>query len=184
MSANSNFWISYVERYNAGDLDGGDGSVRRGRRPADAGGHLRGAERDPRAPRPGTGRVPGHRLDGRELRRAGRRVRRRVDVRGDAHRAVPAARRHELPPTGKRVEITGMEYVQMRDGKIVVDNLYYDNLAVMTQLGLVRRGPRHERAGRGSSPERTTGPTRSYSTSSDRRRSSVSTCFCGWPSWS
>jgi len=43
----------------------------------------------------------------------------------------------ELPPTGKRVEVKGMEFVRVRDGKIVVDNLYYDNLAVLTQLGLV-----------------------------------------------
>jgi steroid delta-isomerase-like uncharacterized protein len=43
----------------------------------------------------------------------------------------------ELPPSGKQVALRGMEYVQVRDGKIVVDNLYYDNLAVMTQLGLV-----------------------------------------------
>jgi predicted ester cyclase len=45
-----------------------------------------------------------------------------------------------LPPTGKRVEIKGMELVRVRDGKIVVDNLYYDNLAVLTQLGLVPEG--------------------------------------------
>jgi steroid delta-isomerase-like uncharacterized protein len=43
----------------------------------------------------------------------------------------------ELAPTGKRVEVRGMEFVQMRDGKIVVDNLYYDNLGVAAQLGLV-----------------------------------------------
>ena len=36
----------------------------------------------------------------------------------------------ELAATGKRVEIPGMEFVKVRDGKIVVDNLYYDNLAV------------------------------------------------------
>jgi hypothetical protein len=29
-----------------------------------------------------------------------------------------------------------MELVEVRDGKIVVDNLYYDNSAVMAQLGL------------------------------------------------
>ena len=46
----------------------------------------------------------------------------------------------ELPPTGKRVEIKGMELVQVRDGKIVVDNLYYDTLAVLGQLGLVPEG--------------------------------------------
>ena len=46
----------------------------------------------------------------------------------------------ELPPTGKRIEIRGMEYVKMRDGKIVVDNLYYDNVAVLAQLGLLPEG--------------------------------------------
>lgn len=43
----------------------------------------------------------------------------------------------ELPPTGKRVEVKGMEFVQMRDGKIVVDNLYYDYLGIAAQLGLI-----------------------------------------------
>ena len=43
----------------------------------------------------------------------------------------------ELAATGKRVEMPGMEFVQVRDGKIVVDNLYYDNLAVAAQLGLL-----------------------------------------------
>jgi steroid delta-isomerase-like uncharacterized protein len=46
----------------------------------------------------------------------------------------------ELPASGKQVALRGMEFVQVRDGKIVVDNLYYDNLAVMTQLGLVPEG--------------------------------------------
>jgi steroid delta-isomerase-like uncharacterized protein len=39
----------------------------------------------------------------------------------------------QLPPTGKRVEIRGMELVQVRDGKIVIDNLYYDTMAVLVQ---------------------------------------------------
>jgi steroid delta-isomerase-like uncharacterized protein len=42
-----------------------------------------------------------------------------------------------LPPSGRQIALRGMEFVQMRDGKIVVDNLYYDNLSVMAQLGLV-----------------------------------------------
>jgi steroid delta-isomerase-like uncharacterized protein len=46
----------------------------------------------------------------------------------------------EVPPTGKRVEIRGMELVQVRDGKIVVDNLYYDFMAVAAQLGFVPEG--------------------------------------------
>jgi len=43
----------------------------------------------------------------------------------------------ELPPTGKRVEVPGMEVVRLRDGKITANNLYYDNLAVAAQLGLL-----------------------------------------------
>jgi steroid delta-isomerase-like uncharacterized protein len=42
----------------------------------------------------------------------------------------------EVPPTGKQIEIPGMELVKMRDGKIVANNLYYDSLAVLVQLGL------------------------------------------------
>jgi steroid delta-isomerase-like uncharacterized protein len=46
----------------------------------------------------------------------------------------------EIPPTGKRVEVKGMELVQVRDGKIVIDNLYYDNMAVLVQFGLIPQG--------------------------------------------
>ena len=45
----------------------------------------------------------------------------------------------EVPATGKRVEIKGMELVEVRDGKIVVDNLYYDFMASVVQLGLVTK---------------------------------------------
>jgi steroid delta-isomerase-like uncharacterized protein len=47
----------------------------------------------------------------------------------------------ELPPTGRRVEIKGMEVVRVReDGKIVLNTLYYDTMAVLVQLGLVPEG--------------------------------------------
>jgi steroid delta-isomerase-like uncharacterized protein len=46
----------------------------------------------------------------------------------------------ELAPTGKRVEIRGMEVVKVRDGKIALNALYYDNLASMAQLGLLPEG--------------------------------------------
>jgi len=46
----------------------------------------------------------------------------------------------EVPATGNRVEIKGMELVEVRDGKIVVDNLYYDFMASLVQLGLVPQG--------------------------------------------
>jgi hypothetical protein len=38
------------------------------------------------------------------------------------------------------VQIKGMELVEVRDGKIVVDNLYYDFMAAVAQLGLVPEG--------------------------------------------
>ena len=47
----------------------------------------------------------------------------------------------ELPATGKRVEIEGMEIVRVNaNGQIVLNTLYYDNLAVAVQLGLVPEG--------------------------------------------
>jgi steroid delta-isomerase-like uncharacterized protein len=48
----------------------------------------------------------------------------------------------QLPPTGKRLEIRGMELVRVREGKIVIDNLYYDNTAVLAQLGLLPQADR------------------------------------------
>ena len=43
----------------------------------------------------------------------------------------------ELAPTGKHVEIKGIEYVQVRDGEIINRHLYYDFLSLAAQLGLL-----------------------------------------------
>ena len=43
----------------------------------------------------------------------------------------------EVPPTGKRLEVEGMEVVALRDGKIVLNTLYYDMLSVVAQMGLL-----------------------------------------------
>ena len=43
----------------------------------------------------------------------------------------------EIPPTGHRVAIKGMEMVQVKDGKMLIDNLYYDNVAVLAQFGVL-----------------------------------------------
>jgi len=46
-----------------------------------------------------------------------------------------------LPATGKPIEIRGMEIVRVnQDGRIVLNTLYYDNLAVAVQLGLIAEG--------------------------------------------
>jgi steroid delta-isomerase-like uncharacterized protein len=46
----------------------------------------------------------------------------------------------EVPATEKPVVVKGMELVEVRDGKIVVDNLYYDFMAAVAQLGLIPEG--------------------------------------------
>jgi predicted ester cyclase len=46
----------------------------------------------------------------------------------------------ELPPTGRRIEIKGMELVLVREGKVILNTLYYDNLAVAAQLGVIPAG--------------------------------------------
>ena len=43
----------------------------------------------------------------------------------------------EVPPTGKHLEVQGMEVVRVRDGKIVLNTLYYDMLSVVAQMGLL-----------------------------------------------
>jgi steroid delta-isomerase-like uncharacterized protein len=43
----------------------------------------------------------------------------------------------EVPPTGKRLEVQGMEVVGVRDGKIVLNTLYYDMMSVVAQMGLL-----------------------------------------------
>ena len=43
----------------------------------------------------------------------------------------------ELPPTGKRAELKGMELVQFRDGKVAVHSEYWDNRAVAGQLSVL-----------------------------------------------
>ena len=43
----------------------------------------------------------------------------------------------EVLPTGKRLEVKGMEVVALRDGKIVLNTLYYDMLSVVAQMGLL-----------------------------------------------
>ncbi|MDQ1444344.1 MAG: hypothetical protein QOI20_808 [Acidimicrobiaceae bacterium] len=42
-----------------------------------------------------------------------------------------------VPATGMPVEISGMDVVEVRNGQIVAHRLYYDNMAVLAQLGLV-----------------------------------------------
>jgi steroid delta-isomerase-like uncharacterized protein len=140
MSANSELLDRYVELYNAGDLDGvidlyADDAVQN---------------------------MPDGSFEGRDAIRE--RLAQELDAFTDVHHTVRSfveegdafcdewtfAGTHtrplrlpdgtELPPTGKRIEIRGMELVVVRDGQVIVNTLYYDNLAVAAQLGVVPEG--------------------------------------------
>lgn len=137
MSVNSDFLDLYVARYNAGDLDGvldlyADDAVQN---------------------------MPDGSFTGRSAIRE--RLAQELNAFSDVNHTVRSFVGHgdafcdewtfagthtsplllpdgrELAPTGKRVEIKGMEYCLMRGGKLAVNTLYYDNMAVALQLGLV-----------------------------------------------
>jgi steroid delta-isomerase-like uncharacterized protein len=137
MSANRELLDRYVERYNAGDLDGVMKLYAEDAVQVMPDGTYEGwnTVRDRLA----------QELDGfTELNHTVRRFVEQGDTFADEWTFVgthtgpfrlPDGR--ELAPTGKRVEIRGMEVVQVRDGKIVLNSLYYDTMAVAVQLGLV-----------------------------------------------
>jgi steroid delta-isomerase-like uncharacterized protein len=140
MSAHRDLLDTYVERYNAGDLDGvmdlyADDAVQN---MPDGSFEGRDAIRARLA----------QEIDGfTELNHTVRSFLEQGDAFADEWTFVGTHTRpfqlpdgSELAPTGKRVEIAGMEIVVVRDGKVVVNTLYYDNLAVAAQLGLVPEG--------------------------------------------
>ena len=53
---------------------------------------------------------------------------------------VPLPDGTEVPPNGKRVEFKGMSLVPMRGGKIAAHHMYFDNMALAGQLGLMPGG--------------------------------------------
>jgi predicted ester cyclase len=84
--------------------------------------------------------VPGCRLHRGQLCRAGDSFADEWTFAGTQTGPLPLPDGTQLPPTGKRLEIKGMELVQVRDGKIVIDNLYYDAMAILAQVGLLPQG--------------------------------------------
>lgn len=44
---------------------------------------------------------------------------------------------NEVPPTGKRVEFTFADAFDVQDGKISAHRVYFDQMALMAQLGLL-----------------------------------------------
>jgi carboxymethylenebutenolidase len=42
-----------------------------------------------------------------------------------------------VPPTGKRVEVPMVVFVQLRDDKIIWEHIYWDQASVLVQLGLL-----------------------------------------------
>jgi len=43
----------------------------------------------------------------------------------------------DIPATGKQIELVVCNVVEVRDGKILREREYYDNLSIMRQLGVV-----------------------------------------------
>ena len=43
----------------------------------------------------------------------------------------------DLPPTGKQVRLSGMNFLHFRDGKIAEDWVLWDSMGMMQQLGMV-----------------------------------------------
>jgi steroid delta-isomerase-like uncharacterized protein len=41
-----------------------------------------------------------------------------------------------IPPTGRRIEISGMALVHVKDGKVLSERVYFDRLGMLEQLGV------------------------------------------------
>ena len=137
MSANSDLLDIYVERYNEGDLDAcvqlyAEDAVQRMH---DGTFEGRGAIRD-RLARDLVA-FPDARYVVDSFAEDGERFADEWTFTGTNRGPFRLPDGSEIPATGKSVEIKGMELVEVRDGKIVVDNLYYDFMASVIQLGLV-----------------------------------------------
>ena len=140
MSANRDLLDRYVERYNAGDLDGvmdlyADDAVQK---MPDGTFEGRGAIRE-RLAQELTGFTDVHHTV-RSFVEQGDSFCDEWTFAGTHARPFPLPDGTELPPTGKRIEIAGMELVQVRDGKVVLNTLYYDNVSALVQLGVVPVG--------------------------------------------
>ena len=137
MSANRELLDRYVELYNAGDLDGvidlyADDAVQN---MPDGSFHGRSAIRERLAQELSGFTDVNHTV--RSFLEQGDGFADEWTFEGTHTRPFPLPDGGELAPTGKRVQIAGMEFVQVRDGKVVVNTLYYDNMAVAVQLGVV-----------------------------------------------
>jgi len=53
------------------------------------------------------------------------------------HTETLASPEGDIPATGKSVTGRAAELIRVVDGKIVEDHLYFDNMEILTQLGLV-----------------------------------------------
>lgn len=47
---------------------------------------------------------------------------------------------NEIPPTGRKVELPVADVFEVEDGKVAKHRVYFDQMTLMTQLGLVPQG--------------------------------------------
>jgi steroid delta-isomerase-like uncharacterized protein len=53
------------------------------------------------------------------------------------HTATLASPAGDVPATGRRVEGRGVQVIRVENGKVAEEHLYYDQVEVLTQLGLM-----------------------------------------------
>jgi predicted ester cyclase len=63
------------------------------------------------------------------------------------HTGVLQTPEGEVPPTGRRVEIRSMVMYEARGDELVSEHLYFDQMELMTQLGLAPGAPAEAAAG-------------------------------------
>ena len=68
---------------------------------------------------------------------AGERGRERVTVRWRVTGTFSGEAYMGVEPTGRRVDLRGMDLIQLEDGRVAGNNIYYDQLAFARQIGML-----------------------------------------------
>jgi steroid delta-isomerase-like uncharacterized protein len=68
---------------------------------------------------------------------AGEAGRERVTVRWHVQATFAGAPLMGIEPTGRRVDMRGMDLIEMQDGRVAGNTIYYDGLSLARQIGLL-----------------------------------------------
>jgi predicted ester cyclase len=81
--------------------------------------------------------VPDLRMEVEDVVVAGEPGRERVTVRWHITGTFSGAPYMGIEPTGRPVELRGMDLIQLEDGRVAGNNVYYDQLAFARQVGML-----------------------------------------------